>query len=93
MGIFDGFYRLSERVEKLEKELNKLQAERKSLYELIDRLEACIDATNTRTDGETSQIEAVEDRLLTLEAFKDRVEETLFEVNRATEEIDGTSDG
>lgn len=90
MGVFERFYKLSERVEKLEIAFNKLQAERKSLYELIDRLEACIDATNTRTDGETSQIEAVEDRLLTLEAFKDRVEESLFKV---TEEIDGTSDG
>ena len=82
------FSDLYKRIDQLELELNRVKAERKTLYDLVDRLVACIDATNTRTDGETSHIEAVEDRLVNLEAFKERVEEVLFK-----EEIDGTSDG
>ena len=56
----EGLRALSEKVDKLE-------AERKSLYSIIDKLSDCIEETNRRFDGIISQIETLENRITDME--------------------------
>lgn len=51
----------------LEEQLNKFEAERKTLYSIIDKLTGCIEETNRRFDGLISQIESLENRITDIE--------------------------
>ena len=51
----------------LSEKVDKLEAERKSLYSIIDKLSDCIEETNRRFDGIISQIEALENRITDME--------------------------
>lgn len=51
----------------LEERLNKFEAERKTLYSIIDKLTGCIEETNRRFDGLISQVESLENRITDIE--------------------------
>ena len=51
----------------LSEKVDKLEAERKSLYSIIDKLSDCIEETNRRFDGIISQIETLENRITYME--------------------------
>lgn len=51
----------------LSEKVDKLEAERKSLYSIIDKLSDCIEETNRRFDGIISQIETLENRMTDME--------------------------
>lgn len=51
----------------LSEKVDKLEAERKSLYSIIDKLSDCIEETNRRFDGIISQIETLENRITDME--------------------------
>ena len=51
----------------LSEKVDKLEAERISLYSIIDKLSDCIEETNRRFDGIISQIETLENRITDME--------------------------
>ena len=51
----------------LSEKVDKLEAERKSLYSIIDKLSDCIEETNRRFDVIISQIETLENRITDME--------------------------
>lgn len=57
----------SEGLRALSEKVDKLEAERKSLYSIIDKLTGCIEETNRRFDGLISQVEALENRITDIE--------------------------
>lgn len=57
----------SEGLRALSEKVDKLEAERKSLYSIIDKLTGCIEETNRRFDGLTSQVEILENRITDIE--------------------------
>lgn len=63
----------SEGLRALSDKVNKLEAERKSLYSMIDKLADCIDETNRRFSGLIEQVEALENRITDLELFEERI--------------------
>ena len=64
--IQEGLRALSEKVDKYE-------AERKSLYSIIDKLTGCIEETNRRFNGLIEQIEAMENRITDCELYLDKI--------------------
>ena len=59
----------------LEEQLNKFEAERKTLYSIIDKLTGCIEETNRRFEGLVSQVESLENRITDMELKYDTLEE------------------
>lgn len=57
----------SEGLRALSEKVDKFEAERKSLYSIIDKLTGCIEETNRRFDGLISQVEALENRITDIE--------------------------
>lgn len=57
----------SEGLRALSEKVDKLEAERKSLYSIIDKLTGCIEETNRRFDGLIDQIEVLENRITDIE--------------------------
>ena len=51
----------------LNEKIDKFEAERKSLYSIIDKLSDCIEETNRRFDGLVGQVESFENRLTDIE--------------------------
>ena len=63
----------------LSEKVDKLEAERKSLYSIIDKLSDCIEETNRRFDGIISQIETLENRITDMEIKYDNISKNLEE--------------
>lgn len=57
----------SEGLRALSEKVDKFEAERKSLYSIIDKLTGCIEETNRRFDGLISQVETLENRITDIE--------------------------
>lgn len=71
----------------LSEKVDKLEAERKSLYSIIDKLSDCIEETNRRFDGIISQIETLENRMTDMEIKYDNY----ISKNLEEEEVNETS--
>lgn len=71
----------------LSEKVDKLEAERKSLYSIIDKLSDCIEETNRRFDGIISQIETLENRITDMEIKYDNY----ISKNLEEEEVNETS--
>lgn len=71
----------------LSEKVNKIEAESKSLYFIIDKLSDCIEETNRRFDGIISQIETLENRITDMEIKYDNY----ISKNLEEEEVNETS--
>lgn len=71
----------------LSEKVDKLEAERKSLYSIIDKLSDCIEETNRRFDGIVSQIETLENRITDMEIKYDELSKNYI----LEEEVNETS--
>ena len=66
--------------------INILETERNSLYSIIDKLTGCIEETNRRFDGLTSQVESLENRITDIELRYDDFSTYLKEKEDMNEE-------
>ena len=71
----------------LSEKVDKLEAERKSLYSIIDKLSDCFEENNRRFDGIISQIETLENRMTDMEIKYDNY----ISKNLEEEEVNETS--
>ena len=57
----------------LSDKINKVEAERKSMYNIIDKLSGCLEETNRRFSQIIEQIEALENRITDIEIKLDNI--------------------
>ncbi len=66
----------------LTEKINKFEAERKSLYSIIDKLSDCLDETNRRFDVLVGQVESFENRLTDIELKYDNQQNKILNMEK-----------
>ena len=65
----------------LTEKIDKFEAERKSLYSIIDKLSDCIEETNRRFDVLVEQVESFENRLTDIELKYDNQQSKIIDMD------------
>ena len=73
--------------EALKQKVDSMEAERKTLYSIVDKLSDCIEETNRRFSGLVEQVEALENRVVSVELKTDPLDSRHEEIIMAIKDI------